>query len=240
MADLEAQAEQNNKRREKAERKNKAFQSLQSELGGLRSDYKTLSNWQSLADAMGVSYDADATEHLKRDMEDDLRIVSNTDFEGFEDDQEIRDLEADFGTHHQKLNDRQRSIQDHIEERCEALLEELSTKRTVLRIPDVGSAEDETVIDNFQEFLRRQKQGNLHQSAATRYKELEAEYNDVEISFEAVQEEYDIGDKAMEELKKLLNNERVTLANIDGDVLNDLKNLSEFSQLLTIQFTEEK
>jgi hypothetical protein len=239
VADLETRAKNTNKRREEAKRKNKALQSLRAKLENIQSGYETLRKWQSLGDVMEVSYNPDAVEDLKRDMEADLRTITDTDFEGFEDAQEIRDLEEDFTTHHQKLNDRQRIIQNHIEERCEELLEELSTKLTVLRIPDVGSEEDETVIEEFQDFLRAQKQGDLHQNPATRYEELEAAYGDVEISFEAVQEEYDIGDEAMEELKKLLNNERVTLANIDEPVLNDLKNLSEFSQLLTIQFTED-
>lgn len=240
VTDLETQARNTNQRRNEAEQKNKALRSLQSELEDIQRDYKTLCKWQLLADAMEMSYDADAVEHLKRDMEADLRMITETDFEGFDDDREIRDLEEEFETHRQKLNDRQRSIQEHIEEHCKELLKELSTKRTVLRIPDVGSKEDETVIKDFQDFLRAQKQGNLHESPATRYKKLKADYEDVEISFEAVQEEYDLGEDAMKELKKLLNNERVTLANIDEPVLNDLKNLSEFSRLLTIQFTEDE
>jgi len=240
VANLETQAEKTNQRREEAEWKNKALQSLCSKLEDLQSDYETLRKWQSLGDVLEVSYNADAVEDLKGDMEADLRTITETDFKGFEDTQEIRDLEENFTTHHQKLNDRQRIIQNHIEEHCEELLEELSTKLTVLRIPDVGSEEDKTVIEEFQDFLRAQKRGDLHQNPATRYEKLEAEYGDVEISFDAVQEEYDIGDEAMEELKKLLNNERVTLANIDEPVLNDLKNLSEFSRLLTIQFTEDE
>ena len=240
VADLETRAKKTNQRREEAERKNNALQSLRSKLEDLQIDYETLRKWQSLGDVMNVGYNKDDVDDLKRDIEADLRIIINTDFEGFEDAQEIRDIEEDFGTHNQKLNERQLIVQNNIEEYCEELFEELSTKLTVLRIPDVGSEEDETLIEEFQDFLRDQKRGDLHQNPATRYEELKEEYEDIEISFETVQEEYNIGDEAMEELKRLLNNERVTLANIDESVLNDLKNLSEFSQLLTIQFTEDK
>lgn len=240
VAELETDAEEIEKRREEAERKNSAFRSLHSTLNDLQNDYTTLRQWQSLADVMGVSYNVDAIEKVKSDIEGDLRTITNTDFEGFEDAQEIRDLKTEVTAHNQELDERQRDIQNHIEDHCEDLLEELATKLTVLRIPDIGSKQDETVIEEFQQFLRAHKQGDLHQNPATRYKELSETYADIEISFEAVQEEYDIGDEAMEELKKLLDNQQVTLANIDESVLSDLKNLTEFSRLLTIQFTEEQ
>lgn len=240
VSELEVEADEINARREAAKQKNNALRSLGSKLEDLQSDYKTLRKWQSLAEAMSVSYDTDAVSRLVGNIEKDLRTITNTDFEGFDDAQEIRDLEEDFDAHHKTLDERQRNIQQCVEKRCEDLLEELSTKRTVLRIPDVGSEKDEELIQDFQEFLQYHNRGNLQRNPAARYEELEDEYANIEISFEAVQEEYEIGDEAMEELRKLLNNEQVTLSEIDEDVLNDLKNLHEFSRLLTIQFTGEK
>lgn len=240
VKELAEEAKQTEQRRKEAERKNDALRSLTTKLENFQSDYQTLRTWRSLADAMDVQYDSDAIEQLKTDVEAVLRTVTNTEFDGFEDSQEIRDLEADVGDHHEELDDRQRNVQNQIENRCEELLEELATKRTVLRIPDVGSDEDEQVIEDFQEFLQYHNRGNLQRDPAGRYEDLESEYADVEISFDAVQEEYDIRDEAMDELKKLLNNEQVTLAEIDEAVLNDLKNLKEFSRLLTIQFTEDE
>lgn len=240
VRNLTEEAEKINKRRNEAERKNKAFQSLRSKLADVQSEYETLRRWRSLADAMEVSYDADAVERLKRNMRDDLTTITGTEFAGFEDDQEIRDLEGDFSDYSRGLANQQNDIQSQVEAGCDKLLEELATKRTVLRIPDVGSEDGERVIEEFQQFLQKHKNGTLQRSPAARYKELAEQYDDIEISFDAVQEEYDIGDEAMAELKKLLDNEQVTLAAIDEDVLNDLKNLPEFSRLLTIQFTEDQ
>ncbi|QWC20743.1 hypothetical protein [Halorubrum sp. 2020YC2] len=238
-SDLAEKAEKTNERRKEAERKNNAFQSLRSKIEDVQSEYETFRKWRSLADAMGVAYDANATDQLKRKMTTTLRTVTETDFDGFEDDQEIRDLEADFEDYSAEIDNQQADIQHKIETRSDELLDELATKRTVLRIPDVGSEEDEQLIEEFQQFLRDHRGGTLHQVPAARYNELAEQYDDIEISFDVVQDEYDIGDDAMSELKKLLNNTQVTLGEIDEDVLNDLKNLPQFSQLLTIQFKED-
>jgi len=189
---------------------------------------------------MEVTYDTEAVEQLTKKMATDLRTVIDNDFDSFDDDQEIRDIESDVSNYSTELSDRQNEIQNQIGIQCDDLLDRLATKLTVLRIPDVGSVDDEQVIKEFQQFLQNHKSGTLQQNPAPRYRELNEQYNDINISFDAVQEEYDIGDDAMAELKKLLNNEQVTLAKIDEDVLNDLKNLPQFSQLLTIQFKEDK
>lgn len=238
-SDLAKDAEKTNERRKEAERKNNAFQSLRSKIRDVQSEYETLRKWRSLADAMGVAYDADAVDQLKSKMTIKLRTITETDFDGFEDDQDIRDLEDDFVDYSSEVDNKQADIQHQIETRCDELLDELATKRTVLRIPDVGSEDDEQLIKEFQQFLQDHKDGDLQQAPAARYNELSEQYKDIEISFDVVQDEYDIGDDAMSELKKLLNNMQVTLAEVDEDVLNDLKNLSQFSQLLTIQFKED-
>ena len=237
--ELAKDAEKNNERRKEAERKNNAFQSLRSKIEDVQSEYETLRKWQSLADAMEVGYDADAIDRLERKMTTKLRTITETDFDGFEDDQEIRNLETDFVDYSSEVDNQQDDIQHQIETRCDELHDELATKRTVLRIPDVGSEDDEQLIREFQQFLRDHKGGNLQQAPAARYNELSEQYEDIKISFDVVQDEYDIGDEAMSELKKLLNNMQVTLAEIDEGVLNDLKNLPQFSQLLTIQFKED-
>ncbi|WP_302081068.1 hypothetical protein [Salinibaculum rarum] len=226
-------------RRRKAERKNDALRSLKSELVAFQSDYKTVSKWQSLADKMEVQYKSEALEKIEAGIERDLRQFTKKDFEEFADAEEIRELERGFSTRHNKLDERQQDIQQSIESRCGEFLDELATKRTVLRIPDIGSDDDEKTIEEFQSFLQKHKNGNLGKKPAARYAELAAAYEDVEISFGGVQDEYNIGDESMAELKKLLKNKRVTLAEIDETVLRDLKNLSEFSQLLTIQFQED-
>lgn len=238
-SELAKDAEKTNERRKEAERKNNAFQSLRSKIEDVQSEYEMLRKWRSLADAMGVAYDADAIDQHKRKMTTKIRTITETDFDGFEDDQEIRDLEADFVDYSAEIDDQQADIQQQIETRSDELLDELATKRTVLRIPDVGSEDDEQLIEEFQQFLRDHRDGNLQQVPAARYNELSEQYDDIRISFDVVQDEYDIGDDAMSELKKLLNNTQVTLAEIDEDVLNDLKNLPQFSQLLTIQFKED-
>lgn len=238
-SNLAKDAQKTNERRKEAERKNNAFQSLRSKIEDVQSEYETLHKWRSLADAMGVAYDAEAIDQLKRKMTTKLQTITETEFDGFEDDQEIRELEADFVDNSAEIDNQQSDIQYQIEKRSDELLDELATKRTVLRIPDVGSEDDEQLIEEFQQFLRHHRSGNLQQVPAARYNELSEQYDNIRISFDVVQDEYDIGDDAMSELKKLLNNKQVTLAEIDEDVLNDLKNLPQFSQLLTIQFKED-
>jgi len=237
---LAEEAEKNSERRREAERKNTAFQNLKSKIEEVQNEYETMRTWQSLADAMEVTYDTDALEQLMRNMANDLRTITGNDFDDFDDDQEIRDLESEFSDYSTELSKCQNEIQTQIESHCDDLLDELSTRLTVLRIPDVGSADDKQVIKEFRQFLQKHKNGSLQKKPALRYHELAEQYDDIDISFDAVQKEYDIGDDAMAELKKLLNNEQVTLAKIDEDVLNDLKNLTQFSQLLTIQFKEDK
>ena len=240
ISTLEEKAKRTNERRSGAENKNIAFQSLTRKLEDVQNEYRTLDKWQSLANEMGVAYDADAVERLKSKIEADLQTIISTEFDGFESDQEIRELREEFSNYSTELKNEQSEIQRRIESRCGEILDELATKKTVLRIPDIGTDDDEQIIEEFQRFLKKHKGGNLQENSAARYNELTSQYEDIEISFDVVRKEYDIGNEAMTELKKLLNNEQVTLAEIDEDVLNDLKNLSEFSRLLTIQFSEDE
>lgn len=239
-SDLAKEAEKIDERQREAEAKNNAFENLNSKIDEVQNEYKTLRTWLSLADAMDIEYDTDAVEQLMRNMANDLRTITGNDFDGFENDQEIRDLENNFSDYSTELGDRQNKIQDQIVGHCDDLLDELATRLTVLRIPDVGSQEDKQVIKEFQQFLQKHKNGDLQERPGLRYQELAEQYDDIDISFDAVKQEYEIGDDAMTELKKLLNNKQVTLAKIDEEVLNDLKNLTQFSQLLTIQFKGDK
>jgi hypothetical protein len=237
-SELSDKAEKIEKRRREAERKNDALRTLYSELRNYNDDYQTLLKWDFLADVMEAKYNSDTLEQVEEKTQQSLREFTQKDLDDFEDADEIRDIKQNINTQHTQLDEQQQEIQRSIEDRCEKLLEELETKQTVLRIPDIGSKHDEEIIEEFKQFLEYHKSGYLQEEPAARYNELSEAYNDIEISFETIQQEYDMGDEAIDELKKLLNNERVTLAEIDETVLNGLKNLPEFSQLLTIQFQE--
>lgn len=237
-SELSDKAEKIEKRRREAERKNDALRTLYSELRSYNDDYQTLLKWESLADIMEAKYNSNTLERVEEKTQQSLHEFTQKNFDDFEDADEIRDIKQNINAQHTQLDEQQQEIQRSIEDQCEKLLEELETKQTVLRIPDIGSEHDEEIIEEFKQFLEYHKNGYLQEEPAARYNELSEAYNDIEISFEAIQQEYDIGDEAIDELKKLLNNERVTLAEIDETVLNGLKNLAEFSQLLTIQFQE--
>lgn len=227
------------KKKRRLEDKVEEFDQLTTQIGNILKDYQILHQWQDLADEMSAVYDKSAIEEFKNQVERDLENVTKQEFDDF-DETEVKSLRTDFNKHSDTLDDIQTEIQDTVEVKCESLSDELGTKQTVLRIPDIGSDEDERIVGQLKSFVEYHRDGNLNSDAAVRYRELADEYQDIEISFEIVQEEYGISDKTLPELQKLLNNQARTLSQIDEDVLSDLKNLPKFSELLTIQFKENK
>lgn len=238
VGELLRKKEKKDERRAEIQQVITQFNELQSELSNLRTDYRELHQLKQLANEMEVEAEASRVTQITEDISRELETFRGKQFEDFGGEAEVKAIRDKIGEFGDDVDDIQADIQSAVDEHCAELEAELETKQTVLRIPDIGDSEDESKVNELKRFVEACQDGKISGGIAEQYRSLMNNYQDVEISFDTLQEDYDLKDESVEELKRLLNEGGRTLADVDADVLADLKNLSDFSERLTIQFNE--
>ena len=112
-------------------------------------------------------------------------------------------------------------------------MESVDRKLTLLQIPDIGDEDVGQTCRNYQYYLNKLADGKPTDDVSPdKWESHQAEFHDLDIG---------LGQKLTDEAKSviwsLLEDETVTLAEIDEAVLDDLKTFEEFSERLSIQFT---
>lgn len=238
VEELLEKKEKKDKRRAKIKQTVTQFDELQSELTDLHTVYRELCQLKALAEEMGVEDEDNLVTQLTEDITVELTKLQGKQFEDFNGESEVRTIRDKVGELGDDVDDIQDSIQSAVDARCMELEDELETKQTVLRIPDIGDRDDESKVADLKRFVEACQDGKISEGIADRYRTLMNDYQEVEISFDTLQEDYDLEDESVEELKRLLNEGGRTLADVDVQVLADLKSLPDFSERLTIQFNE--
>jgi hypothetical protein len=113
-------------------------------------------------------------------------------------------------------------------------LDGVKTKGTILRIPDVGTDDDAEAVNEYKQKIESFNRGQIIDAAD--FQEAKQQYSEVDIDIQTIRSKYGLSEDAGSLLLRFLRNETVTLADIDDGVLDELKNLEEFSERLTIQF----
>jgi hypothetical protein len=216
------------------------FDELQSELADLHADYRELRQLKALAEEMGVEDEGNLVTQLTEDITVELSKLRGKEFEDFNGESEVKTIRDKVDELGDDVDDVQISIQSAVDARCTELEDELETKQTVLRIPDIGNRDDESKVADLKRFVEACQDGKISEGIADRYRTLMNDYQEVEISFDALQEDYDLEDESVDELKRLLNEGGRTLADVDVQILADLKSLPDFSERMTIQFNEDR
>lgn len=234
---LEEDIDDLEKLEKKYERKNKALNSLSQKVEDTKSEYLNLRRWQALAAVLESDFPESRISTAVDELSKKLNDISEMKYDDFEDAEEIRALEDDFEKHRIEIQKCVREIQSAVESVSKIQLDQIKPTNTVLRIPDIGTEEQARTVQQFQSALSQIVRGELVNPDKLR--EHKNEYEDIEINIDYVAEQYGLSDDAAEELLDFLDNEAVTLHEIDSEVLSELTALEEFSKRLTIQFHEE-
>ena len=221
-------------RKDQLKEKNKAFVNLKTKISQTSECYSSLQKWVDLAVTMDIAVPQAELDDTVANLARVLQEFNDSRYESYENANEINDLKDTFERYRGSLKDHINNVQSLVEKRCQVLKDRVSTTETMLRIPDIGGTEDRQKVTAFKSALTQLENGEV--ISPGNYEQVKADYEEVEIDIDAVKDRYDLSDEAGAVLMKFLNQETVTMADVDGDVLAELQALEEFSKRLSIQF----
>lgn len=231
--ELHEEVHQIENKRIEAQNKNSGFEALHRKLGEVHEQYGQLEKWVQCADRMSVDVDHGELRATVEDVRHDVDTLQELEYDDFRDRSDVDDRIETFETHRNTLRDHADTVKKDVQEVAESEREAVDRIRSLLQIPDIGTAEDSTVCENYRYVLTELQKANLQNVTLDRLEQFREEFHALEIG---------LGDYLSDEAKgviwDILEDETVTLAGISSDVLSDLKRLEEFSNRLSVEFTE--
>jgi hypothetical protein len=234
VSTLEEDKKNSDTKREKQEQKNQAFQEVQEVISNIESDFSILRRAVDLADALDSSVPHQDIEQTLDTYRPTLREFKSKSFDDFDGVSEISSTRKKFNKFEGALSDHTETVRDNLTAAATDELTEVKTRETILRIPDIGSPSDAEAVSIYKDKINSIKRGQIINAEELR--EAKQKYSEVDINIETIQSNYELSEEAGDLLLRFLQNETVTLADIDNGVLDELKALEEFSEKLTIQF----
>lgn len=220
-------------KRERAKNKNDAFRGLDRKISETREQYEQLELWAEYASRMSVNIpDGDIQSH-QADVERELQDLTTKTWTDFENATVVRGIIADFEDHRKAFRECTTTVRDAVQDYVARELESVERTLTLLQIPDIGDEDAKKTCDVYQYFLNKLADGKPSNDVTPdKWESYHEEFHELDI---------DLGDEMSDDTKgviwALLEDETVTLAEIDEGVLDDLNTFEEFSKRLSIQFT---
>lgn len=233
--ELHEEVQQIEKKRTEARNKNSGFEALQRKLSEVHEQYEQLEKWAQCADRMEVDVDREELLSVVDDVRHDVDTLHELGYDDFNDRSDIDDRIETFETHRNTLRDHADAVKNSVQEAAESEREAVDRIRSLLQIPDIGTADDSTVCQNYRYILVELQKANLQNVTLERLEQFREEFHALEIGLGD-----DLSDEAKDVIWDILEDETVTLADISGDVLSDLKHFEEFSNRLSVEFTESQ
>lgn len=220
-------------KRERASNKNNAFEDLEQKIVETREQHRQLQLWVEYANRMDVKIPENDILDQRSDTERELKSLIDKTWDDFADATTIRDDISKFEAHRTGFRDLTRTVRESVQEYVDDELESVDRKLTLLQIPDIGDDDADQTCRNYQYYLNKLADGKPTEDVSPdKWESHRADFHDLDIG---------LGQKLTDEAKSviwsLLEDETVTLAEIDEAVLDDLKTFEEFSERLSIQFT---
>lgn len=235
VAELDDEVRKIEAKRTEAKNKNTSFQSLKQKLADVHEQYEQLEKWVQCTDRMSIAVDR---EELRADIDDvsrDIEGLLENEYEDFDDRNEIDDYIDVFETHRTMLRDRTDSVKAVVQEEAESERQAVDRIRSLLQIPDIGTEDDSTLCENYRYVLQELQKGNLHNVTLDKLEKYRIEFHSLDIGLGD-----DLSEDAKDVIWNILEDETVTLADISSEVLSDLKHFEEFSNRLSVEFTESQ
>lgn len=234
VKELKEAKENTEEKREKREQKNQAFTEVQSAIKDVESTFHVLQRAVNLADVLDASVPHHDIENTLDEYRPQLRTFNSRTYDDFEDVSEISSVRKKFEAFADALNDHKDTVQSNLTSAAADELDDVGTRETILRIPDIGTQSDSDAVQTYKRKLQSVNRGQIIE--ATELTDAQQRYSEVDIDIEMIRTNYDLSKDAGDLLLRFLQNEIVTLADVDEGVLDELKTLEEFSERLTIQF----
>jgi len=220
-------------KRERAANKNDAFRDLKQKVSEIREQYEQLELWSEYASRMSVSIPEDDIQTQQSDVERKLRELTSNTWDDFENATAVREVIMEFEGHRKAFREFTTTVREAVQEHVDDELDSVNRTLTLLQIPDIGDGAGEQTCDYYQYFLNKLADGKPSDDITPdKWESYHNEFHELDI---------DLGEGLSNDTKNviwaLLEDETVTLAEIDEAVLDDLNTFEEFSKRLSIQFT---
>ena len=230
--DLYKEAQKIETRRTEATKKDHAFNDLKQEFVYVENQFRSTKQWVDVAREFEIKVDPLLDKKLILGIKDYTDRFSQRQYTSFKDEDEINTIRRRIESKRKKIRDSTKDIRENTQSEASELLESVLQKETLLQIPDIGSEDARQVCNDLESTLKSIKRDELSPDTAEIYRRQQKEYDSLKISLDR----YNLTDTTEQVIWELLDDETVTLADIDESVLSDLKTLEEFSNKLTIQF----
>ena len=238
--ELDQEVKQIEKKREQASSKNDAFRSLAKKISDTKEQHQQLRTWVEYASRMesaGMDVDIPQEEvnEKRSEVRHDLRSLQDRTWDEFDDASEVRGVIDEFENYREAFRELTRGVRETCQEQVSDELESVDRTETLLQIPDIGDEQAEEICRTYRYYLDKLKDGKADSDVTPdKWESYHSKFSSLDI---------DLGDDLTGEAKRviwsLLEDETVTLAEIDQAVLDDLKSFEEFSERLSIQFTTQ-
>lgn len=231
---LEEQKENIDAKREKREQKNQAFNEVCEVISDTESAFNILHRAVELADVLDASVPRRDIEQTLDKYRPRLSEFESKSYDDFADVNEISSTRKEFESFQDALGEHKETIKNNLTATADAELSDVETREAILRIPDVGTPADTEAVNIYKQTVASVKRGQIIE--ASEFEEAARQYSEVDIDIETICSNYGLSEDAGALLLRFLQNENITLADIDDGVLDELKKLEEFSERLTIHF----
>lgn len=225
-------ADQIQTKRERTQAKNDGFDVLDSRINNVQEQYDQLEKWVVVAEYLDVSVNRSEIRAAAEELDSTIDSFLEKRYHDFHKRADVDDVVQSFDEHRVTLRDHTEEVQQDVQEVANRETQSVNRILSLLQIPDIGTAEDKTVCDNYQYLLEQIRLGNLNSIDLDRLAQHRDDFHSLDIG---------LGDGLSEEAKdviwSILENDEVTLSEVSSEVLADLKSFEEFSKRLTVEFT---
>jgi hypothetical protein len=220
-------------KRERAANKNDAFDNLKRKISETREQYERLGIWAEYASRMGLGIPEDDILDRQATVERKLQSLTSKTWDDFDDATAVRAIIEELEDHRKSFREFTTTVREAVQENVDEELDSVERTLTLLQIPDIGDEEADQTCQYYQYFLNKLADGNPRNDVTpSKWESSHNQFHELDI---------DLGEGLSEDAKDviwaLLEDETVTLAEIDEAVLDDLNTFEEFSKRLSIQFT---
>ncbi|WP_336330829.1 hypothetical protein [Haloarcula sp. CGMCC 1.2071] len=220
-------------KRERAANKNDAFRDLERKVSETREQYERLELWSEYANRMGIGIPDDDIQARQSDVERKLQELTSNTWDNFENATAIREVIREFEGHRKAFLEFTNTVSEAVQKYVDDELDSADRTLTLLQIPDIGNEAAEQTCDYYQYFLNKLADGKPSDDVTPdKWESYHDEFHELDIDLGG-----GLSDDAKDVIWALLEDETVTLAEIDEAVLDDLNTFEEFSKRLSIQFT---
>lgn len=220
--------------RQRSQNKNRGFAALTSKLDEIEEQYNQLASWVQYAGTLSIDVPEDELQDAVDTLSRDTRSVRESTYEDFDDRGDIDTVIEAFEDHRTTLRELTADVRGDVQDAVDEELTSVNRLRSLLQIPDIGSESDETVCEDYWYVLRQLEKANLKNTSPAAFADARDAFVDLDISLSG----YGLSDQAEDVIWAILEDETVTLADIDTEVLEDLKTFEEFSNRLSVEFTD--